>query len=369
MLKIDALRLLVQIALKQHERSEALRWASLLFEDPRSKTEDALVLMEIMERDPQEPMERRQTVRLELEKRIGQDASQIALLGRWVLEHQGAQAVLDWLGRYPEVTRAGKPLPILTADALVRLDRWAELETYLSSQQWGVYEAERNAFLAAACRRRGDDSGALLAWKAAIAAARNRPGALRALARQALAEKRSEEAMNAFWAIPFSDPDYLDAQKQLFAYYRATFDSAGMLRLFRRACEERPSDPAAKLSLATLLLVRDEEPGKSLQLAREVYEADAASMRTAAVYAFSLYRSNPCRETLVQALSVLEPRQSEIQDNQDAILFYGLLLAAAERKTEAITWLQKLNRERLFPEMRQRVQEIEASSPVPSPAS
>jgi tetratricopeptide (TPR) repeat protein len=249
------------------------------------------------------------------------------------------------------------------ADCYSRLRNWDAMRTLLSKQNWGDLNPQRDALLSTAYRQEAQNDLARAKWQTALASAQSQPGALASLARLAFSENRLDDALDALWRIPFGDPDYGRAQKDLFIYYGQKKDAANLLRLLKGTLAQKPNDPSVKLSVATLLLVRDSEPDLAARLAREVYQADPKPVRHAAVYAYSIYQQNPTGETAARAAAILDALSPQDKANDDCLVYYGLILAGGKRYDEARACFNKMDRSKLFPEMAQKVEDAESKMP------
>jgi len=353
----DALRLLIRRSLKTKDSAAAFHFSCLLTKSPNARMDDHLLMLDLM-----------QYLKCPLyyaaldwmERSVEKSPASTANLAEWVMNRQGPQAAIDWLNHLPPAFLQAKPLPIVLADCYSRLKDWSAVQSLLSNQNWGPFNPQRNAFLSTAYRnvRQGDLAGAM--WDTAVSSAQRHPGSLESLARLAFSENRPDDAVGALWKITTADPAYAKTQQQLFVYYRQRNDSANLLRLLKRTLEERPNDPSVKLSVATLLLVRNSQPDLAARLAKEVYQADPKPVRHAAVYAFSIYRENPSEKTATKAAAILDALSQQEKSSDDCLVYYGLILAGCNRFDEARDCFRKMNRNSLFPEMLQQVHEAEA---------
>ena len=352
-----ACRLMMRAALQKSDPATAFRISCDLLKRPSSTIDDRLQHLDLMQ-ILHCPLE---SSALEwLECSVENNPSMTAKTAEWVADHKGPRAALSWLERLPPDRLLMKPVPIVMADCYSRLKDWGAIEKLLAGQNWGRLEAQRSAMLAGAYRNTGQGNLADSTWKTAIDKARTQPGFLASLARLAVSENRADDAMEALWNIQRSDPGYDAAQRQLFAYYRAKNDSARLLRLSERTLAEHPENLSLKLSVATLLLVRDWQLSRATSLAREVYLADKNPVLPAAVYAFCLYRENPSKKTAEQAAALLDARSAGDKSNDDCLVYYGLILTACGRYDEARACFQKMNRTLLFPETLEKVKAAEA---------
>jgi len=127
-----------------------------------------------------------------------------------------------------------------------------------------------------------------------------------------------------------------------------------------------------KLSVASLLLAKDQQLSRAARLAKEVYTANPGPVLNAAVYAYSLFRLDPSSTGAAAAAAILDARPDADKNSEDCLVYYGLILAACNRTTEAGACFSKMNRSMLFPETLEKVRAAEnaiylkkAPAPIP----
>ena len=354
----EARRLLVRRSLKKKDAAAALDFSYWVTETPGARLDDYVLMLDLM-RYADCPL---YPTALDWVKDVARkNPATAAALAEWIMKHEGPKAAVDWLHRLPRNLQEAKPVPIVLADAYERMKDWSSLQSLLSKQNWGAFNSQKNAFLATAYREDQQLDLARAKWDAAVSAGRSQPGVLNSLAHLAASENRTGDAIDALWKIPPGDLTYAGAQRQLYVYYRDRKDAANLLRLLQRTLEEHPNDPSVKLSVATLLLVRDADVHRAARLAREVYEADPQPLRHAAVYAYSVLRESPSEKAAASAAAILDARSPEERSSDDCLVYYGLILARCHRADEARLCFQKMDRKLLFPEMLEKVHQAEES--------
>ena len=353
---LEALRLLVRRSMQHEDAEGAFAYSYRMLGMQGTRIEDDIRVLDLM-KTLGCPLYG--TMLVWMEASGDGDANRIGSVAKWMLDREGPEEAMKFLNRFPKEKLQVKPLPIVLAECYQRMNDWPALQGLLAGQDWGAFNAQRNAMLSTAYRNQKNDRLAALSWKSAMLAAHDRPGALGSLARLAISEKRTDDAVEALWNIPMSDPEYGAAQKRLFIYYRERNDAPGLLRLVERTLNERPNDPAVKMTVGTLLLVTGNQPQRALKLVREVYQANPKPVRTAAVYAYGVYLENPCAQTAAEAARILDARSAEDKAADDCLPYYGLILTACGRYAEAQDCFRKMSRKLLFAEMAEKIKEAQ----------
>jgi predicted Zn-dependent protease len=288
----------------------------------------------------------------ELQHKAQTDPACAAALARFILDRHGAQDALQWLDHVPTDIRKKLPVPIVVADCYLALKDWKALETLVTGANWGRMEAQRLTLVSIVFRQRGEAAMASHYWGLARKTARGQTASQLFLYQQQMEAGRPDEAHDLLWDIPRGDPRYEWAQKELFTYYQGQKNATGLVRFFERRLQDYPDQLSVKLDLAQFLLVAGQNPVHAATLAAEVYKADPQPLVHAAVYAYSLcVNGDPKR-----AAAVLDARKQDEFRDSPCLIYYGLILAACQRETEARDCFNRMDRTILYPEMKIRVE-------------
>ena len=347
-----SLRMLSQWDLQKNDVTKALRDAYRLVQSPNSIFEDRLRMLDIFTVAECPLVD--SALRWSQISVVG-DPARTAKLAEWMIERRGPEIALKWLEGLPAGEQVKMPVPVVLADCRLMLKRWTQAESFLANQNWGSLEPQRNALLSSA-NAGGDANLARLFWASAVANAHGQDQILASLARFALAEHRTEEAIALLWRIADDNPDYAWARRTLFIHFRQENDLKNLLRLQEEALAHYPKDASTKRSIAALLLIAGTDPLRASKLAREIYESDPNSIANAAVYAFSLHCNGDSRK----AATILDSYPVAEKMTDHCLPYYALILAACDRKAEARDCFTKINRNLLFPQMQKRLAEAEA---------
>jgi len=354
-------RIMAQKALQSGDVDGALRLAWKLGAAPNTPFSDRLLQLDIM-LIGNSPLA--ESAIVSLEKSVSGNPANATTLARWLLIRKGAARAVAWMESLPENERSAPPLPMVQAECYSALKNWMALKTLLEGKNWGKFDVQREVYLAGAYRALHQNELAALSWQGALRDAKNHQGMPARLARAAVAEGRTDDAMEALWNVPANDPDHDWARGQLFASYRQRNDSANLIRLMSEALDLRPDNIGAKRSLASLLLITGRDKTRAMRLAWEVYERDSQSMQNVVLYAYSIYiKGDPAR-----AAALIDAQSPEEKSSAECLPYYGVILAACGRDGEAQKCFANMDRKTLFPEMAVKIAGIEARWKTP-PAS
>ena len=355
----ESLRMRARLDLEEGNAAEALRLSVQLVDLPKTGLEDRLLLLDalIASRSPLSDAGLRW-----LEQSVVGNPDAESDLAGWILRNRGALVAVEWLASLPAPEQARMPVPVVMSDCYAALKDWTGLENLLTGKNWGKLEAQRLGLLADAGWGRGDDRSAAWAWGEALNNTRHQTVSAIVLARMAVAGGHMAEACDALWRIPVTDPNFPEAQNQLFAYYLKQKDAGNLLRVLEQALTTRPEDIDLKRSIAALLLIGERQIPRAARLARNVYRAAPKPIANAAVYAYSLLVSGDA----AGADQVFQERTEAEKLSDSAVSYYVLILSARGRVDDARRYARHMNREVLFPEMVAKVRAAEAAwGPAP----
>ena len=350
----ESLRMRTRQALKEGNSPEAVRLGTHLTEFSKAGLEDRLLLLDALSASHSPLID---AALLALEHAVSGKPDAESDLAAWMLKNQGTAVALKWLTSLPAAEQDRMPIPVVLADCHAALKNWIALENLLAGKNWREMEAQRLGLLARAAWGRGDERSAARAWSEALNDTRQQPISAFILARMATGDGRMAEACAALWRVPATDPNFPEAQNQLFAFYQKQKDAKNLLRLLEQALTIRPDDLDLKRSTAALLLIGGRQIPRAARLAKEAYLADPKPIANAAVYAFSLLLIGDA----AGAEQVLEKRPQAERLNDAAVSYYILILSARGRIEEAHRYARQMNRQVLFPEMLARIESAETA--------
>ncbi len=331
----DAMRALAPALIRAGDRDGAMRVARTLFASPKSNVGDGILLLNTVLLAA--PTQVEPTIG-ELEDRVTTSVTDAFDVCRWLIVH-GRPAEADrWLMALAPEVREAPPLLVVRADACIMLKQWERLDALTNgAETWGVFEPQRAAFSARAARELGLGDVARTRWTGAIRIAVDNVAGLKHLRQAAVTWGWLEERVEVDWALIRLEPSMAkELLPPLYAFYRERVDSVGLRRIFEKYLELQPEDAVAKRSLATLYLAGRVQLPRAHELARDAYLANPRAIENLAVYAYSLHLRGDTEE----ALALMEPHAADFVASPYVGGYYGVILAASNRRSEARPFLQ-----------------------------
>ena len=372
--RTEALRALLDNALRQNQTDAANELAQALQMSPQVTFADYLLCLELYRKlDPKKFDALLDKVK-PVAAREGHDVAQLL---SWMNKNGLANAALKWSEKLPVDRTNRPPVAIAVAEALAQTKNWSRLKRWSRSGSWGDDDYLRLAYQAYAVRRSRRTAAESEAefdalWNSAAAAAAAQPEHKLALARLASTWNLTPEA-EQLWLnvakVPSARREALDA---LYTLYRETNDLPNLRLTAERLHEASPEEVGLAANAARFALLLDHNAAASRALAKQAYEKAPNDPATAVTYAFALYGIGRTAEG-IKILETLPPDQ--LNDPHAAV--YAALLYDDENQLDAANKYIALARNGpIFPEEKQLLEEIatrrknaaDSLTPSPSPS-
>ena len=384
------LRALADDALNRNQLRHALETSSLLQDRPDVKIEDRLYHLSLLHRLSKEaPDEAEDAIAsglvaapgseprvsddrespsaarhrrlnefiLRAQRECCKDPGQVALLGRWLIEHDLVTTALPWLESLPNEVRNVRSVRLAEAECYLVSKNWRELGTQLGNAQWGSDDHLRHAILALSYRQQGEERLARVEWKRAVQAGRDGYAATlnsQALVRLAGAWAWEREAEELLWDLVSDGADAGWALAVLRHSYEIGGNTHGLLRVFTAALRHDADDTVAQNNLAATSLLLGTNLVTAHRVARELHLDHPTNAAVACTYAFSLHLQGRTGE----ALEIMSNFRGDIRRNPSAAVYYALLLAAQGAVGEAEKYLALAKAGYLLPEERAMLEKL-----------
>ena len=372
--RTEALRALLDNALRQNQTDAANELAQALQMSPQVTFADYLLCLELYQKLNPKKFD----ALLDKVKPVAaREAHDLAQLLSWMNKNGLASAALKWSEKLPADRTNRPPVAIAVAEALAQTKNWSRLKRWSRSGSWGDDEYLRLAYQAYAVRRSRRTAAESEAefdalWNSAVAAAAAQPEHKLALARLASAWDLTPEA-EQLWLnaakVPSTRREALDA---LYTLYRETNDLPNLRLTAERLHEISPEEVGLAANAARFALLLDHDAVAGRALAKQAYEKAPNDPAAAVTYAFALYGIGRTTEG-IKILETLPPDQ--LNDPHAAV--YAALLYDDENQLDAANNYIALARDGpIFPEEKQLLNEIttrrqnaaDSLTPSPSPS-
>ncbi len=270
-------------------------------------------------------------------------AGMTVMLADFLIRYGKAEEAVRWLTELPEGLRETPDVQIVTAEALIRLEEWEELELQLIPRNWERLDYMRLAFLARSSRERGLGGSFRAEWSRATSAAALVQDGLRHLhwlvSRWGW-EKEAGDLLELAIARAPSD-SWLDQAAHVHAQFSG--NSALALRLWKARHARDSTDFITAAAYARLALLMGEEIENARRLARRAWEKEPANPITRAAHGLSLLQQSQAEEA-----AALFPVDSGDDPGQSPFHAFhgGIILARAGNLETAERWLENI-RERM----------------------
>ncbi len=370
--RTEALRALLDNALRQNQTDAANELAQALQMSPQVTFADYLLCLELYRKLSSKKFDALLEKVKPVAAREGHDLAQ--LLG-WMNKNDLASAALKWSDTLPAGLTNRPPVVIAVAEALARTKNWSRLKRWTRSGSWGDDDYLRLAYQAYAARRSHRTAAESEAefdavWNSAEAAAAAQPEHELTLARLASSWELDQEA-EQLWLrvarVPATRREALDA---LYALYRTTNDLPNLRLTAERLHESSPEEVGLAANAARFALLLDHNTAAGRALAKQAYEKAPNDPAAAVTYAFALYATGRTAE----GVSILEKLPPNQLDDPHAAVYAALLYDDENQLDAANKYIALARAGHIFPEEKQLLEEITtrrqnaAPSLTPSPS-
>jgi hypothetical protein len=372
--RTEALRALLDNALRQNQTDAANELAQALQMSPQVTFADYLLCLELYRKlDPK----KFDAVLDKVKPVAAREGHDLAQLLSWMNKNGLANAALKWSEKLPVDRTDRPPVAIAVAEALAQTKNWSRLKRWSRSGSWADDDYLRLAYQAYAVRRSRRTAAESEAefdalWNSAAAAAAAQPEHKLALARLASTWNLTPEA-EQLWLnvakVPSTRREALDA---LYTLYRETNDLPNLRLTAEQLHEISPEEVGLAAKAARFALLLDHNAAAGRALAKQAYEKAPNDPATAVTYAFALYGIGQTAEG-IKILETLSP--GPLNDPHTAV--YAALLYDDENQLDAADKYIAIARTGpIFPEEKQLLEEIatrrknaaDSLTPSPSPS-
>lgn len=342
-----ALRTLLANALQQGDKVRARELADSLAATPGATFADKLAQLSALNalRQPEPGSVTRVRVAQDSEffeilaqyqKLAAEKPDEVFALASWMNEHHLALMVPDWLRSLPADIRSKPMVSVAIAEASARGADWKGLKESIENAAWGEFDFLRQAYLARALERLGDEGSSTVSWNAALQSAQNRQAAREQLARQALKWGWQQRAEEVLWKVAEGDPCPRWVADSLWESAAKRRDAEALYKISKIILAAEPKSVKARSSYVSFLLLTGQEPEVARPLAEALYKESPTDATVAASYANSLYQQGRPWEavSVLNAFSVEELRQPWLAFQ------YSIVLAAAGEFDQAEEYMR-----------------------------
>jgi hypothetical protein len=350
--RTEALRALLDNALRQNQTEAANELAQSLQMSPQVTFADYLLCLELYRKLSPKKFD----ALLDKVKPVAaRDGHDLAQLLSWMNKNDLAGAALKWSDKLPAQTK-----------------NWSRLKRWTRSGSWGADDYLRLAYQAYAARRSRRTAAEAEAefdalWRSAEEAAAAEPEHELTLARLASTWDLTHEAEQLWLRVANAPPARREALDALYALYRQTNDLPNLRLTAQRLHETSPEEVGLAANAARFALLLDRNTTEGRALARQAYEKSPNDPAAAVTYAFALYGTGRTAEA-IEVLKKLPPDQL---NDPHAAVYAALLFDDANQLELANKYLALARAGDIFPEEKQLLDEIttrrQNAAPSPSP--
>ena len=370
--RTEALRALLDNALRQNQTDAANELAQALQMSPQVTFADYLLCLELYRKMSPKKFDALLDKVKPVAAREGHDLGQLL---SWMNKNGLASGALKWSDKLPADLTNRPPVAIAVAEALAQTKNWSRLKRWTRSGSWGDDDYLRLAYQAYATRRSRRTAAEAEAefdalWNSAVAATDGQPEHELALARLASNWELAQEAEQLWLSVAKVPTTRREALDALYALYRATDDLPNLRLTAERLHESSPEEVGLAANAARFALLLDHNAAAGRALAKQAYEKAPNDPAVAITYAFALYGTGRTAE----GVGILEKLPPDQLNNPHAAVYAALLYDDENQLDAADKYIALARDGPIFPEEKQLLEEITtrrqnvASSPTPSPS-
>ena len=370
--RTEALRALLDNALRQNQTDAANELAQALQMSPQVTFADYLLCLELYRKLNPKKFD----ALLDKVKPVAaREAHDLAQLLSWMNKNGLADAALKWSDKLPADRTSQPPIAVAIAEALARTKNWSRLKRWTRSGSWGNDDYLRLAYQAYAVRRSRRTAAESetefdALWNSAVAAAAAQPEHKLALARLASGWDLTAEAEQLWLNVAKVPSPRREALDALYALYRETNDLPNLRLTAEQLHEISPEEVGLAATAARFALLLDPNAAGGHALAKQAYEKAPNDPATAITYAFALYGLGRTAE----GIKVLETLPADQLNDPHAAVYAALLYDDENEIDLANKYIALARAGPVFPEEKQLLDEIAthhqnaAGSLTPSPS-
>jgi Tetratricopeptide repeat len=368
--RTEALRALLDNALRQNQTDAANEFAQALQMSPQVTFADYLLCLDLYRKMSPKKFD---ALLDKVKPAAARESHDLGQLLDWMNKNGLASAALQWADKLPADLTKRPPVAISIAESIAKTKNWSRLKRWTRSASWGDDDYLRLAYQAYATRRLRRSAAEAEAefnalWNSAVAAADTQPEHELALARLASTWDLTQEAEQLWLTVAKVPTTRREALDALYALYRETNDLPNLRLTTERLHESSPEEVGLAANAARFALLLDHNAEAGRILARQAYEKAPNDPAAAITYAFALYGTGQTSE----GIGVLEKLPPD-QLNDPHVAVYAALLYDDENQLDtANKYIALAHNGPIFPEEMQLLEEIKTrrqnapSSPTPS---
>jgi Tfp pilus assembly protein PilF len=366
--RTEALRALLNHALRQNQVEAANEFAQELQMSPQVAFADYLLCLELYRKlNPKKFGALLDKVK-PVAARDGRDLAQLVV---WMNKNDLAGEALQWSEKLPDDLTNHPPAAGAIAASLAQSKNWSRLKRWTRGGSWGEDDYLRLAYQAYATRQARHSAAEAefdALWGSAAAAAASDPEHELTLARLASQWNLNGKAESIWLRVAQAPATRREALDALYRIYREANDLPNLRLIAQRLHESSPGEPGLAADAARLALLVDRNTAAGRELAKQAYESVPNDTAAAVTYAFALYGTGRTAEGLA-IIKKLSPDQ--LRDPHAAV--YAALLFDDDNQIETANQYIAIARAgSIFPEEKQLLDEIatrrQNASPSPSPS-
>ena len=333
-----ALRILLQDATSQSDRPAMAKWAEALRTHPRCTVGDMPNCLSALAK-ADEAGYAGAVVQLK-QAHLANPEAAAQLIG-WLNQIGRSAEALRWMKTLPEADMQRPPLSVSKAESLRLAGDWTALRVWAAQGDWGEsLNFLRWAYGMNAARSLGDEKQAGEFWQAVQkhAQANDVHGLFAGTTIYTWGFAKEAEAL--WWHVAEQNNNLaVEALGTLARYYQVQRDAGGQYRVFNQLHAMHPQDDTVTNNFIFFAALTGNREQLAEQLARENLARHPANLTYLATHAFVLLM----RGHADQALKVIKPLASEMENSSAVAFVYGLTLASTGEKAQAKTILEKID--------------------------
>ena len=348
-----ALRSLLADRLLHGDASGALDYSTRLLANAEATLNDRLQHLGILKRLQSPALAARLDV---VQREAATNAAMAAQVASWMEANGFLSETVSWLKTLPASIQTQLPVRLAFVDCYLASTNWPGLRNLTAKGDWGEIDYLRLAFLSHAWSELGEPLVADGQWRSSVSEAGEQLSALTALLELANRWQLPRAREDLLWRILRRFPEARWAQDGLAQFYFDAGNTAGLYQLYLKQLPHSPQNETLKNNLAATALLLETNLTQACQWAAEIYAQAPADVHVVSTYAYALHLQGRNQEGLA-ALQKLEPSQLE---KPSVALYYGVLLSATGRASEAAPYLQLARTNgHLLPEEKQLLAEAD----------
>jgi len=343
--RLEALRGLRDLALRQNDRKKAAGYAEAVTKLPQTAFTDWILHADLAVEGSPARVEELLPV---ITAKAGADPRALGAIASWLRKHEHADAIESWIASSEALKRDPTTAQMIRADNLMARGAWGELDALLAGQKWGNMDFIREAALARAARASDRTDDFIKRWREATDAALAKLVTARMLIELTTAWPEWREQTDAFlWRASEHGPDYaVWALSELQGRAGEKRDTSELLRVTKAMQRLLPNSDPVRNNLAFYSLLLRGSTTSANQIAGELFAKHPTDPAIVSTYALSmLLRDRPS-----EALAALERLPVSVRESGAIAPYYALALTKTGNAQRANEALSHAHREQLLPE-------------------